>query len=244
MNKKQNVWDILGKSSFNIHVKKDEIDPQAADNILIAWPPILKLILSKFTPNKKIRILDYGCSTGGFCNKLNKFGYKVTGVDTSEEMINTAKKNSPSEIKFIKGNHNIISSLGKFSIITTIMTLQFIENIERIHNILSDSVVDGGILIIADFNREWVKESLKMKIWFTKFDSIEKPEVGLKTFGNLRTKVFIRDSIKYDSLAAQNKMTKIFEINPIFNKEFIDKYPDYYPNNISEYLILGYQKSS
>ena len=81
MNKKQSVWDILGKSSFNIHVKKDEIDPQAADNILIAWPPILKLILSKFTPNKKIRILDYGCSTGGFCNKLNKFGYKVTGVD-------------------------------------------------------------------------------------------------------------------------------------------------------------------
>ena len=66
-----------------------------------------------------------------------------------------------------------------------------------------------------------------MKIWFTKFDSIEKPEVGLKTFGNLSTKVFIRDSIKYDSLAAQNKMTKIFEINPIFSKEFIDKYPDY-----------------
>mgnify|MGYP001593726556 CR=1 FL=1 len=179
----QNVWNILGKSSFNTHVIEDEIDPRAADNILIAWPPILELMQSEFTPNKDTKVLDYGCGTGGFCNRLNKLGYKVAGVDPAEEMINTAKHNTSSKIPYYKGDQTIVSSLGKFQIVTSIMTLQFIENLTSVFQTLSNSLLPGGLLIIVDFNKEWVKECLKIPISFADFDSNENPKNGWKTFG-------------------------------------------------------------
>lgn len=243
MTSNRNIWDILGKSSFNTHVKEDEIDPRAADNILIAWPPILKLILSEFTPNKVIKVLDYGCGTGGFCNKLNKLGYEVMGIDTSEEMVNVAKNNSPQEIQYMKGDHTIISQLNKFNIVTTIMTLQFIERIDDVFETLSNSLVRGGILIVVDFNKEHVKECLKSKISFADFDSMENPKKGWKTFGEIKTPVFIRTAEEYEVIAKKNKLEKILEAYPPFTKEFIDKYPqDKRPKNASEYLILGYKK--
>lgn len=239
----QNVWDILGKSSFNTHINEDEIDPRAADNILIAWPPILELIQSEFKSSKNVKVLDYGCGTGGFCNKLNKLGYKVVGIDTSEEMINTAQKNSPKEIQFIKSDHSIIQSLNKFNIVTTIMTLQFIENINSVFETLSDSLVKEGILLVVDFNKEHVRECLKANISFANFDSNENPKKGWKTFGEIKTPVFIRDTEEYEIIANKNGLKKILEVYPPFTKEFIDKYPqDKRPKNVSEYLILGYKK--
>lgn len=44
---------------------------------------------SKFTPKT---ILDGGCGTGGHAIPLAKRGYEVTGVDSSEEMINIAEE--------------------------------------------------------------------------------------------------------------------------------------------------------
>lgn len=243
MTSNKNIWDILGKSSFNTHVKEDEIDPRAADNILIAWPPILKLIQSQFPPSKEIKALDYGCGVGGFCNRLNEIGYKVTGLDASEGMIDTAKKNSPSEITYLQSDQTIIPTLGKFNIITTIMTLQFIENIEKVFKTLSNALVKGGILVIVDFNREHVKECLKTKISFTNFDSNQFPVKGWKMFGEIKTPVFIRDEKEYAKLANINGLTKVLEEYPPFTKEFINKYPlDKRPKNVSEYLILGYKK--
>ena len=238
----QNVWDVLGKSSFNTHVKEDEIDPRAADNILIAWPPILKLIQSQFPPSKKTIILDYGCGTGGFCNKIHNLRYKVTGVDLSEEMIYTAKHNTSTEISYNIGNDTIVSSLGKFQIITSIMTLQFIENLTSVFQTLSNSLLPGGLLIIVDFNKEWVKECLKIPISFADFDSDENPKNGWKTFGEIRTPVYIRELKDYEQLAKENNLKKILEVKPPFTNEFNEKYPDKRPKNISEYLILGYKK--
>lgn len=242
MTSNQNVWDILGKSSFNTHVKEDEIDPRVADNILIAWPPIISLIQSQYPATKEINILDFGCGTGGFCNKLFKLGYKVTGIDPSEEMINTAKHNTSSEISYNIGNETTVSPLGKFQIITSIMTLQFIDNLTSVFQTLSNSLLSGGLLIIVDFNKDWVKECIKVPISFADFDSNENPKNGWKTFGEIRTPVFIRESKEYDQLATNNGLKKILEVKPPFTAKFIEKYPDKRPKNVSEYLILGYKK--
>ncbi|MFA6532686.1 MAG: class I SAM-dependent methyltransferase [Patescibacteria group bacterium] len=238
----QNVWDVLGKSNFNTHIKEDEIDPRAADNILIAWPPILELLQSQFLPNREVNVLDYGCGTGGFCNKLFNLGYEVTGVDLSEEMINTAKHNTATGISYHKGDQTMVYSLGKFQIITSIMTLQFIENLNSVFQTLSNSLLPGGLLIIVDFNKEWVKECLKIPISFADFDSNDNPKKGWKTFGEIKTPVFIRESKDYDLLATNNNLQKILEVKPPFTVEFNEKYPDKRPKNVSEYLILGYKK--
>lgn len=49
------------------------------------------------------RVADLGCGNGNLTVKLAERGYNVTGIDDSEEMLETAKRKH-SDIEFIKGN--------------------------------------------------------------------------------------------------------------------------------------------
>jgi SAM-dependent methyltransferase len=236
------IWDLLGSCSFNAHVHDDDIDPRFADNMIIAWPPILKLIQSTYPPNKNVRVLDYGCGTGGFCKKLHTVGYSVVGIDSSKGMIKTAKHHSASDISYFLGDYAVLPSLGKFQIIVTIMTLPFIDNLREVLRIFSNAILPGGLLIIVDFNKEWIKECLKIPVYFSDFNSIDDPTFGMMTHENCKTPVYIRDIHDYDQLMISNNIEKILHIHPPFTKEFIHKYPNYKPVHISEYLILGYKK--
>lgn len=240
MNQYQNPWDILIKKDFNTYLKEGEVDPRAADNILIAWPPILRLITQRYPYPKGIKILDFGCGSGGFCNKLNQLGFGVTGIDSSNEMINTAKRNSSQIIGYVLGDETLVSSLGLFDVIVSIMTFPFIKDINRTLNLLLKSLKPNGLLVFSDFNQEWVKACLKTVVSFADFDSKEDPKTGWKTFGEIKIPVYIRTSEDYATLTKQNGLTKIFEAYPPFTKEFIQKYPDARPKQVSEYLILGY----
>ena len=241
MNKNANPWDELGKKTFNTH-RSDEIDPQAADNILIAWPSLLKLITREFPNSKNISVLDFGCGTGAFCTKLDQMGYKVTGIDPSREMVKIARANSSKSIKYILGDKAKLPK-NKFQIITSIMTLPFIEDIGDTIETLVNHLNTGGIFVFADFNKEWVKECLKKRVSFSDFDSLEDPNKGLKTFGDIKVPVYIRKSEEYERIARNNNLSKILEEYPPFTQNFIDSYPDKRPKNISEYMILGYKKN-
>jgi ubiquinone/menaquinone biosynthesis C-methylase UbiE len=157
-------------------------------------------------------------------------------------MINTAKDHSPQSIKYITGDASSIPQNSIFQIIVSIMTLQFIDNLEKVFSSLINHLQSSGIFLIADFNKEWVKESLRVPISFADFDSNENPYKGWKTFGDLKTPVYIRDSKTYDDLALKNGLIKFMESYPPFTQEFIQKYPDNRPKNVAEYLILGYKK--
>jgi len=51
--------------------------------------------LIKFAVNNAgSNILDVGCATGEYCQKLNDLGFKCVGVDVNSEYITKAKKNS------------------------------------------------------------------------------------------------------------------------------------------------------
>ncbi|MBI4009225.1 class I SAM-dependent methyltransferase, partial [Candidatus Roizmanbacteria bacterium] len=221
MNSLQNPWDLLGEKTFNTHLKAGKIDPAAADNILIAWPSLLKLIAKEYPDPKNSRVLDFGCGTGGFCNKLDSLGFDVTGVDPSIEMTNIAKQHSPSAIKYIRGDQSKLSSLGTFHIITSIMTLPFIKNINETFNSISKALKANGVFIFASFNPQWVKACLNSHVAFTDFDSIENPKNGWKTFSDgIKIPVYIRNSNEYDDLAKKNGLTKITEEYPPYNEEF------------------------
>ena len=49
----------------------------------------------------EIKILDLACGSGTFANSIANLGYKISGLDLSEEIINVAKEKS-------KMNHNEI----------------------------------------------------------------------------------------------------------------------------------------
>lgn len=59
-------------------------------------------LLKQFAPKAEY-LLDIGCGTGKHANLLTRKGYKVDGLDMSEGMLQTAKKNFPG-MNFYQGN--------------------------------------------------------------------------------------------------------------------------------------------
>lgn len=237
-----NPWDILAKNTFNSQKNEEHIDPRAADNILLAWPPILKTLSKYFPDSKNVNILDFGCGTGGFCMKLAHLGFTVTGIDPSSGMINAAKQISSSNITYIHGGQEKLNQEEIYNAIVSIMTFPFIENIEETFEIFNNSIKKNGLIILAAFNPEWVKTCLQKNVFFANFDSPKNPRRGWKTFENFKIPVYIRSEEEYCNIAKSLAMSKILELKPQFTKEFIEKYPDYQPNNVPEYIILGFKK--
>lgn len=230
------VWDELSQY-FNVH--GDEIDPGAADNILIAWPPMLTL-LEESVP-KGGRILEYGCGTGGLVKKLSSLDYSVTGIDPAPKMIEVAKSYLKAEL-FV-GDADAIPTDTKFDAITAVMVFQFEPDIESALKKLASHLNPGGIVTFAVFNPEFVHKGLAMGYLFRDFENEDDTGKGTMDFGSGRTTdVYIRSASEYDAVMAANGLTKVLEEYPPFTKEFLEKYPTGGPTDVSEFLVLGYKK--
>ena len=96
----------------------------------------LYLHLSDFFLQDSSKIIDLGCSTGIFLNKLferhgkNSKKLKFIGIDNVKEMINFFKKKNNRNISFI--NNNILNyNLNNSCIISSFYTIQFISPKKR-----------------------------------------------------------------------------------------------------------------
>jgi trans-aconitate methyltransferase len=205
------IWD---RQSSYFNTANDHIEPGAADNILIAWPPILGLIKGIFPKKENVSALDFGCGAGGFSAKLSQMGFSVTGVDPSGEMIKLALSNSPGGIEYITGDVETVSE-KKFNLITAIMVFQFIQDIDNVLIKLLSLLEGGGLIIFAVFNPGWVRACLEKKLLFKDFDSIETPKKGLIDFGEGKEiPVYLRSFSEYGAIFRKNKMKKVMEIYP------------------------------
>jgi len=105
----ENQWDkVVEKLDTS---KENTWKMYAVDNIHIAWPVLLRKIKGKLKKDSKI--LDYGCGTGGFCNKLAKEGYISLGIDSSNGMIKLAKNNSTKNSNFLFGDEKALKNLNE-----------------------------------------------------------------------------------------------------------------------------------
>jgi len=102
MNEQKNPWDDLSRY-FDTSREATEIPAGAADNILIAWPPIVNILETQVRNIQDKKAVDLGCGGGGFCGRLREMGFVVTGIDPSEGMIEVARRSFPEGINFILG---------------------------------------------------------------------------------------------------------------------------------------------
>lgn len=238
-----NIWNKLS-SKFDLHKNDDEIDPGAADNVLIAWPPIIDFITQHFGSSqiKRLKALDYGCGTGGFTQKINSLGFDVIGVDSSDGMLNLARKSANNNILFVNSAQIPLNS--KYDLITGIMVFQFIENIKEVFNQLIQRLDEDGLFIFAVFNPKFVTSCLKSKTLFSNFDSENDPKVGIINFGEgLNMPTFIRNSREYDKIINELGLARRLEVYPEFTQKYLNKYSVDTPIDEPEYLILGYSRS-
>lgn len=233
-----NLWDKLA----GMFGGEEEIPQGIADNVMLAYPPMIELVQKTFPIIKHVRVLDFGCGNGRLCKKLHDLGMRVTGLDISEEMIRAAQKWLPSEVRLVSGPIATVEN-EKFDVIIANMVFQFIQEIDTTLRELDHLLKPTGLFILSVFNPPFVTNLLKEKIIFKDFDSLEFPRVGMMAMaGSDPIPVFLREKEEYANLFLQLGYQKLLEVLPPFTKEFLQKYPVPFPTEESEFLILGFQK--
>lgn len=238
-----NPWDILSEY-FNTHDDKSAINPGAADNILIAWPSLLKgikLIQHNYTT---LHALDYGCGGGGFCEILSKMGYSAIGCDLSVAMIKVAQKNLPN-IAFYVSDVDLAHQLpgAPFDLVTSIMVIQFIENSAQFFININKALKLGGLLAFAVFNPDHVTRNHGEGLCFDGFDTPNEPKSGYMCLTKeTRIPVFIRTLEEYDDQIIPLGYERIYTEKPGFTSQYLAEYHPSFDTSSPEFLIIVYQK--
>ena len=99
-------------------------------------------------------ILDLGCGTGGHALILSRLGYKVTGIDRSEDMLKIAKKKASDKnlaVEFIKGNITNIDLQQKFDAVVAMFAVMGYQTtnsaLSQACQVVRKHLNSGGIFI-------------------------------------------------------------------------------------------------
>ncbi len=115
-----------------------------------------KKAISRYLPTsaKGKKLLEVGCGTGHWSQFFSKYGFEVTGVDTSERMINVAQnKNIPNALFRVGDGHCLPFEDGIFDVTAAITTLEFVRDAEVVvQEIVRCTRKPGGRLLIGVLN--------------------------------------------------------------------------------------------
>ena len=121
----------------------------------IQVPPVLEKFLLPYLP-PGARILDLCCGTGHLAQVLIKRGYRVTGLDGSEEMLRFARENAPGG-EFLLGDARDFQLPAIYqAAVSTSDSLNYIMNLEVLKVVFRNvyaALREGG-LFLFDLNTE------------------------------------------------------------------------------------------
>ena len=153
---------------------------------------ILLHIIKKNSKKKTYgKILDIGCANGIFIKKFNKEfkEFKCTGVDTSKDMINLAKKNKSKNSTFLIKDFMKYNMKSHFDIVIASGVLAFYDNYSKVINkMLSFLKKNSYLYIFGTFNSEDIDTIVKFKNNYTNSTW----EKGLNSFSKKRVSNFLK----------------------------------------------------
>lgn len=120
------------------------------------------LVSSLSSINRTEKILDVGCGTGAWLNRLSENGFnRLVGIDQNTEQF------VPENIKVISANldtDNITLSEGPFGLITAIEIVEHLSNVGRFLEFANANLNQNGKILISTPNVNSVTSSLKFLI--------------------------------------------------------------------------------
>ena len=118
-----------------------ELNPKIRNRCLRAFELI---------PQKNCRLLDLGCSTGGFLGYLHKKACcrELYGCDVSSEAIAEAQYSYPG-IKFVHISSKIPFPNSYFDVVTMLDVLEHVPNEHDVLSEITRVLVKGGVLILS-----------------------------------------------------------------------------------------------
>ncbi|WP_445634040.1 Methyltransferase type 11 [Nostoc sp. DSM 114161] len=122
-------------------------------------PALDQVLLSQLFPES--HILELGCGSGYLAQQLNIRGYKVTGIDASEGMLNHARKNAP-ESEFILSDIRQFDLPPIFDAALANDVFHFIHNKEDLKAAFKNvytALKDGGVFVFNIPITDWLHEA-------------------------------------------------------------------------------------
>ncbi len=98
-------------------------------------------------------VLDLACGEGFFAREFSKKGVRVIGLDAAKKLIEIAKKNSPSSIRFEVGLAEKIPFLKDQSVDKAVVVLA-LQNLENVHQVFKEASrvlkLSGRIVLVLN----------------------------------------------------------------------------------------------
>lgn len=154
---------------------------------------IIKTI-QKFSPKTKT-ILELGCGSGSHAEFLCQYGYQVTGIERSKEMVDEAIKKSINNFSAITGN-----------IVTTVLTEKF-DTVISLFHVISYLTSNEDLLQCFKNTHNNLKDNgiFIFDVWYSPAVYHQKPETRVKRLEN--------DTIE---------VTRIAESDVLFNQNVVN----------------------
>jgi SAM-dependent methyltransferase len=133
-----------------LYAHRDELDTQKQG----------LLITKEFSSTETGKVLDLGCGDGRYTYFLKNKGFDISGIDLSQDLINSGKKKYPlldlqvSDMRSFKGKYRLILSL-----FTSFGYFSDVENIDLLKHIYN-SLEIGGYFWLDYLNEITVKNNL------------------------------------------------------------------------------------
>lgn len=108
--------------------------------------------VKKMLPNfKDKRILDLGCGFGWHCQyALEQGAASVIGVDSSEKMLNVARKKTSKEIKYrCESIEDLKFPKGSFDVVISSLAFHYLKSFEDVVKNVFSWLVDGGEFVFS-----------------------------------------------------------------------------------------------
>lgn len=150
------------------------------DDVRSADLELISLFSEEVEMNENTRVLDFGCGTGNYADKLQKAtGARIYGVEPSDGMREKAKAKN-SSINFYKGNHEMIPFENNFfDFIYMTDVIHHIPEIKIMFKELKRVLKSRGKICIATQSHKQIEKRFYVKYFPTtaKVDKGRYPDI-------------------------------------------------------------------
>jgi trans-aconitate methyltransferase len=131
------------------------------------------LVLLNAQPGE--RILDVGCGTGQLTSEITQFGAEVVGIDSSADMIGTARKNFP-HVRFEVADMTALTFAEEFEVVISNAALHWVRDQQAAIASIGRALKKGGRLVLEMGGRGNLRHLLDAVYLALRMLDIENPE--------------------------------------------------------------------
>ena len=149
--------DYREVNKFN-HIARNYWDPEGPMRAIHQINPLRIDFVESYYPLQDAKVLDVGCGGGLAAEAMAKRGSLVTGIDTSPEMLKTAKLHAREckvKVTYLQSHAEAFAKKHacEFDLVTCFEMIEHVPDPIQTLRALSQLVRPGGWLVISTINR-------------------------------------------------------------------------------------------